>query len=175
MTMTGQQSTTQNNAAIAGVQELKRSVSLLKGRLEFSGARRLLESAKQRQIAANTQDCQWIVQELALCTYKDEELHPSSRFAKALSLLEDIGLRDPANRNAETLGLGGAVYKRMWERGGQLQDAYASLNFYRAAYERDPEQDMGYGGVNAAFLLDVLASRLAKVGAHSAGTFEGSE
>jgi hypothetical protein len=87
--------------------------------------------------------------------YKDEELHPSSRFDAALKLLESIGLRDPLNKDSETLGLGGAVYKGMWERRGKLDEAYAALNFYRAAWRRNPEQDRGFGGVNAAFLLDV--------------------
>ena len=36
---------------------------------------------------------------------------------------------------------------------------YESLSFYRAAFERNPQEDMGYGGVNAAFILDLLADR----------------
>ena len=37
----------------------------------------------------------WIIQQLALCTYKDEEMLPSIRFEKALNLLKSIGLRNP--------------------------------------------------------------------------------
>ena len=60
----------------------------------------------------------WIVQQLALCTYKDEELQPASRFDKALTLLSSIGLcnpdtvdptKIPPSTLPETLALGGAV------------------------------------------------------------------
>ena len=46
----------------------------------------------------------------------------------------EILLRDPANRDAETLALGGAVYKRWWEYDGQMENLHLALNFYRAAW-----------------------------------------
>src|SRR5437763_17067236 len=73
--------------------------------------------------------------------------------------LEGIGLRDPAHTDPETLALGGAIYKRKWEYGGQIEHLYEALAFYRAAYERDPEADKGYSGVNAAYILDILSAR----------------
>ena len=75
-------------------------------------------------------------------------------------MLERIGLRDPATRDAETLALGGAVYKRWWEYDGQMENLHLALNFYRAAWERNPDQDRGYGGINAVFILQLLASRI---------------
>lgn len=129
-------------------------VKALKAEFKFGLARKLLSSA----IDAFPGDL-WLRQQLALCTYKDEELFPAKRFADALAELEDIGLNDPANTDAETLALGGAVYKRWWEYGGQLENLYLALNFYRAAWERNPEQDRGFGGINAAFILQLLASR----------------
>ena len=149
--------------------KLKDDIGVLKGHSDFGGARRLLEATRTSSLARRPDKTVWIMQQLALCTYKDEEL-PPTRFDDALALLESIGLRDPVNTNAETLGLGGAVYKRKWERGGKLEDAYASLNFYRAAYQRNPDEDLGFGGVNAAFLFDVLASRLARIAMRSGGT-----
>src|SRR2546421_4229437 len=117
MTTTSQESGIRNHAAIASMQELEDRVSVLKGRLEFGDARQTLESPEKQQFAANDQDRQWVAQQLALCTYKDEELHPSVRCAKALAMLEVIGLRDLNCSNAETLALGGAIYKRMWQQG----------------------------------------------------------
>jgi predicted acylesterase/phospholipase RssA len=129
-------------------------VPVLKAKFQFGLARKLLAEA-----AAAFPDNLWLRQQLALCTYKDEDLFPAKRFADALAVLEQIGLRDPATTDAETLALGGAIYKRWWEYGGQLEDLYLALNFYRAAWERNPEQDGGYGGINAAFILQLLASR----------------
>lgn len=132
---------------------------------DFGLSRKLLERARARGDADV-----WIVQQLAFATYKDEELVPSPRFRGALVLLESIGLGDPQLRNGETLGLGGAVYKRMWEFGGLLEHLHMSLALYRAAWERgDVDDDRLYGVGNAAFLLDVLAAR-ARVIARRGGT-----
>jgi predicted acylesterase/phospholipase RssA len=98
-------------------------------------------------------------QQLALNTYKDEELPPDSRLSAALKVLEEIGLREPGCNDPETLGQGGAVYKRAWEHGGQIEDLHTSLHFYLSGWTRNKQDDMGYCGVNAAYILDLLAHR----------------
>jgi hypothetical protein len=149
---------TLSGSELPHLQQARQLVETLKDELNFGKARKLLEET-------NSQYPQevWIVQQLALCTYKDEELYPRHRLETALALLESIGLRNSATTDAETLALGGAVYKRMWEFGGQLEHLYESLAFYRAAHERNPQQDMGYGATNAAYLLDLLAARAESV------------
>ena len=144
-------------------EEIKALTKDLKAALSFGTARKLLGTG-----LALWPDDVWMRQQLALCTYKDEELPPGDRFDDALSILEALDLRSPANANAETLGLAGAVYKRMWEYDGQIEHLWEALNFYRAANARDPAADKGYGGVNAAYILDVLAAR-ARIGAKRAG------
>jgi predicted acylesterase/phospholipase RssA len=103
----------------------------------------------------------WLQQRKALCTYKNEDEHVSVRLPKALKILEYIGLTDPS-RDPETLCLAGAVYKRLWEYRGGIEDIQASLAFYRRAWDSNPAIDRGYGGVNAAFILDILASQARK-------------
>jgi predicted acylesterase/phospholipase RssA len=141
--------------------ELRARVRELKAEFEFKLARRLLAKARSVEaIAREPAHRIWVIQQLALCTYKDEEMVPPRRFAEALALLEEIGLRHPATTSGETLALGGAVYKRIWEYGGQLEDLHESLALYRAAWERgDKDGDKLYGAVNAAYILDILASR----------------
>lgn len=134
-------------------QRLSELVDGLLGELQFAMARALLDAARRRY-----PEERWLTQQLALATYKDEELVPAARFARALELLRGIGLRDPGTHDAETLALGGAVLKRMWDYGGQIEHLYEAIAFYRAAYERNPAQDQGYGGANAAFLMDQLAA-----------------
>lgn len=138
--------------------EVKPMVKALKAAFKFGLARKLLARVIE-PLKQEDPSCIWYKQQLALCTYKDEELSPASRFADALQILEDIRLRDPETTDAETLALGGAVLKRMWESNGQLEHLYEALSFYRAAYERNPGQDLGYGGINAAYIFDILASR----------------
>ena len=156
-------------------QTIKEYVGILKDKLAFHLASRFLNLArdkqqKLRQSQSDTSEQEWwqadaakdevwIVQQLALCIYKNEEIPARKRLDQALVLLEEIGLRNLSNTNTETLCLGGAVYKIKWQQFGQTEDLYESLSFYRAAFERNPEEDMGYGGVNAAFILDLLADR----------------
>lgn len=155
--MTNQAETTDtilSGRKIPKLQKIKAEVNELKGELNFGKARKLLEKVRDDY----SQDI-WIVQQLALCTYKDEALYPKHRFETALALLESINLRKADNKDAETLALGGAIYKRLWEFNGQLSNLFESLAFYRAAWERNQQQDMGYGGLSAAYLMDLLAAR----------------
>jgi len=141
---------------------------LLRG-FHFGIAREVLAIARERDASDH-----WLTQQLAIATYKDESLVPRVRFERALELLREIGLRDPENRDSETLALGGAVLKRLWEFGGQVEHLQEAIAFYRAAYERNPRQDMGYGGTNAAFLLDLLAAQ-AETLARRSGSSESAE
>lgn len=98
-------------------------------------------------------------QQLALNTYKDGELPPDERYSQALTILEGIGLRSPDCKDPETLGQAGAIYKRKFNRSGRLEDLQAAHYFYQRGWTKNPQQDMGYCGINAAFILDKLAHR----------------
>jgi predicted acylesterase/phospholipase RssA len=127
---------------------------VLKGLNEHPLARQILSRIRQQ----DPEDIR-AAQQLALNTYKDEELPPDARLAAALKVLEEIGLREPGCSDPETLGQGGAVYKRAWERSGQIEDLRAALHFYQSGWSRNKQDDMGYCGVNAAYILDLLAHR----------------
>ncbi|HHM05607.1 MAG TPA: patatin family protein [Gammaproteobacteria bacterium] len=141
---------------------LRSLVEAFKARLDFGSARKLLAKAQEQGAAGD-----WLVQQRALCTAKDEELPFDARAAEALALLDSIGLRDPDHAAAKTLELGGAVCQSRWERRGRVEDLYQALSFYRAAWARDPGEDRGCGGVKGAYLLDVLAARAAAAVARS--------
>lgn len=153
--------------AILNPEDIKTIVKRQKSALRFGAARKLLAKVVNLCLPSDPHFI-WYHQQLALCTYKDEELLPARRFDDALQILEQIGLCNPKTKDAETLALGGAVYKRLWEYNGQLENLHQALFFYRAAFERNPEQDQGYGGVNAAFVLDILADRT-RVAARKSG------
>ena len=103
----------------------------------------------------------WLIQQQALCTYKDPNLTPNERTSRALVLLNRIGLSDPNLSNAETLALGAAVYKRAWEQYGLLDDLHRSLALYEAGWQRNPQDpDSCYCADQAAFVYDLLAFRI---------------
>lgn len=94
-------------------------------------------------------------QQIANCTYKDEDVPMPHRFHAALDILRkncDLDRTD----DPETLSLGGAVYKRLWQYNGQREPLERSLACYHKAYRQKPD-DNGYAAINSAFILDVLA------------------
>lgn len=91
----------------------------------------------------------FVVQQLALATYKAKQPTPEVALLKAKEILRPLS---PMTTNdPETLGLWGAIHKRLWELNHQESDLSKSI----AAYERGfyVKQDF-YNGINLAFLLD---------------------
>src|SRR6185436_8407757 len=98
----------------------------------------------------------------ALCTYKDQDLPAADRFKRALEILDEVDGCKPAGPELqESLGLRGAVYKRMWQVHGQSADLTRACGYYLQGYAMGPENDQGYTGINAAFVLELLAREAA--------------
>jgi tetratricopeptide (TPR) repeat protein len=87
-------------------------------------------------------------------TYKSKLPTPRDALEEARSLLATLG---PATSNdTETLGLWGAVHKRLWE----LTQEVAQLDEAVRAYERGFYlRNDYYNGINLAYLLNVRAAR----------------
>jgi predicted acylesterase/phospholipase RssA len=127
----------------------------------FGLARRMLEKLLGREnfrqeLDKDPQLKLKIAQKRALSTYKDPDLQSDKKYALALEILQGA---DPLaqSANQETLGLAGAIYKRMWEYAGREGHLETSLAFYLRGYRLGVKNDDGYTGINAAFILDLLA------------------
>src|SRR5262249_44883151 len=133
----------------------------LKRERKFGLARRLLGRAKRLAAAGASLAPELklkLGQQRALCTYKDPDLPADQRLDLALEILQEADdLR--TTRNQETLGLAGAIHKRKWEVDGQRQHLETSLAYYLRGYHEGVESDQGYTGINAAFVLDLLADQ----------------
>jgi Tetratricopeptide Repeats-Sensor len=92
------------------------------------------------------------------CTYKDAELPPEVAFTRALQLLRDAGHDPETTTKPEALGLAGAIWKRWWEYDGQRDRLTRSLAYYEKGYGSKVTTDDGYQAINAAYVLDLLAS-----------------
>lgn len=101
----------------------------------------------------------YVVQQLALATYKSGQPDPKTALAEARSILKT--LNPEISNDPETLGLWGAVHKRLWD----LTNERANLDEAIAAYERGYylKQDC-YNGINLAFLLNLRAALDEKLG-----------
>jgi predicted acylesterase/phospholipase RssA len=136
--------------AIPGPDEL----AALAARLSGPGATRL--ERRLLALAVEGRDDVRLRQRLARSTYYDPELPAEARLDRALEMLRPV-LDDTDDQ--ETLSLAGAIHKRRWELDGQLHHLERALDFYAYAHEChvDDEDYDGYPGINAAFILDLIA------------------
>ena len=138
--------------------ELAKLVGWLKNERAFGDARKVLRYA--RRCPNLVDQINWITQQLALCTYKDENVHAEVRFGNAMSILED-SFDLTTTTDPETLGIVGAIHKHKWDVLGQKQDLEAAVAHYRRGQEADRKlgyPSLGYPGINAAYVLDCLTS-----------------
>jgi len=126
------------------------------GRSDFVTAKTLL-SAVHALLAAEAPARPmdpYIVQRLALVTYKSKHPTEPAALQEAATLLAT--LEPETSNDTETLGLWGAIHKRLWtltEDRAHLDEAVRALG--RGFYLRNDY----YNGINFAFLLNVRATR----------------
>jgi hypothetical protein len=132
----------------------------LKGERQFDYARRILARALSNpKVDDDPARKTEIIQQHALCTYKDQDLPAHERFDAALQILKKITNFGETNKEKqETLGLLGAIYKRKWEADGQKLNLERSLLYYLSGHRKGITfEKQGYPSINAAFVLDLLA------------------
>jgi predicted acylesterase/phospholipase RssA len=119
---------------------------------QFGYARRVLA-----RIRDDGPDSEYLRQQHALCTYKDEELPAARRLDRALQILTKASPID-TSIDAETLGIAGAILKRKWELEAKRADLERSLWFYDHGFQQKGHPSCEYAGINAAFVSDQLAA-----------------
>ncbi len=96
----------------------------------------------------------YIIQQLALATYKSQHPDRVTALREARTVLE--ALQPRVSSDGETVGLWGAIHKRLWEAGGARADLDEAIRAHeRGFYFRNDH----YNGINLAFLLDVRAGQ----------------
>jgi len=139
-------------------------------------ARRVLKCARSG-LKPSDKDYVAIFQKSTLYTYKDPDLPLDWRLDRAFEILEEAA-NLATTRDPECLGLAGAICKRKWEVDSGRHHLERALFFYLRGYAMgapddlrdvlrflhdnpacvlDASKDQGYTGINAAFILDLLA------------------
>lgn len=95
----------------------------------------------------------FITQQLALVTYKGKQPDLKSALAEAQTMLSE--LNPQTSNDPETLGIWGAIHKRLWELNSQPADLEESIRSYGKGFNL---KDDYYNGINYAFMLNVRAS-----------------
>jgi predicted acylesterase/phospholipase RssA len=150
--------------------ELEELAKKLKKERTFGAARRLLARRfEEPDVRASPDKKLKVGGQWALCTYKDPDLPAEARLEQALDILRQVTDLDTTT-DQEILGLTGAVYKRRWELLARKEDLERSLSFYLRGYQQGPQsRDPWYPGINAAFVLDLLAAQEAADATGGAG------
>lgn len=142
-----------------GARELLDLIGELKKERAFGLGRKLLDRyAGESAVRSDANLRVKIAQQRALCTYKDPDLLFDERLDTGLQILkegDDLG----RTTDRESLGLAGAIYKRKWELTGQERDLEESVAYYERGYITGTAEDYGWNGINAAFVLDLLADQ----------------
>ncbi|MFO1153267.1 MAG: tetratricopeptide repeat-containing protein [Rhodospirillales bacterium] len=95
----------------------------------------------------------YLAQQLALATYKAELPDKLAALVEAKRILEPLA--PSTSSDAETVGLWGAVHKRLWEVHHDRGDLDLAIRAYARGYFF--KNDM-YNGINFTYLLDVRAA-----------------
>jgi hypothetical protein len=101
-------------------------------------------------------DDPYIVQQLALATYKFEQPDKKTSLVKAKEILSKLAPQ--TSSDAETVGLWGAIHKRLWDLIKNSDDLNEAVRAYARGYYIRTDH---YNGINYAFMLDVRASSTA--------------
>ncbi len=123
---------------------------------DFASARMLLEEARKRRPTDS-----FVLQRLALAVYKSKLPDPVSALNDAREVLRV--LKPETCNNPETLGLWGAIHKRLWEIDPQPQLLDIGITAYARGFALKQDH---YTGINFAFLLDLRAREAIKAGQH---------
>lgn len=119
-----------------------------RGASNWPGAKMALEQLKTRLPGDP-----FVRQQLALATYKGKLPDPKSALEEARNILSELHPR--TTNDPETLGIWGAIHKRLWDLDSKPDDLDESIRSYgKGFYLKDDH----YNGINYAFMLNVRAS-----------------
>lgn len=129
---------------------LSEKAKMLKSLSKFTDAAEFW--AKASQIAPEEH---YFIQQQALCTYKSEYPSKETSLTSALTIISKIYKEDETN-DPETLGLVGAIYKRIYETNDDIETLKLAISAYNRGYV---VSNSYYTGENYATCLDLLSEK----------------
>lgn len=115
---------------------------------EFITAKSLFQHANSID-----QNNEYIIQKLALATYKSKYPNHLDALYEALEILKPLNI--DVTTDPETLGLAGAINKRLWEELGKVEYLNKSISYYEKGFYIRNDY---YNGINLAYLYNVRAN-----------------
>jgi Tetratricopeptide Repeats-Sensor len=127
---------------------LKEAKGKVKNAAEWLAVVAVLDRIKKLQPADP-----YVIQQLALATYKSKQPDALRSLQEAKKVLQVLA--PETSSDAETVGLWGAIHKRLWEVGKETADLDRAIRAYARGYFIKNDY---YNGINFAFLLNLRAA-----------------
>lgn len=95
----------------------------------------------------------YFIQQLALCTYKDSSVSPNIALTDALQIINQLEPQDRNTTDPETLGITGAIYKRLWLNDKKtIEFLDRAIDYYKRGFTINQDY---YTGENYAICLEL--------------------
>ena len=95
----------------------------------------------------------YFIQQLAFCTYKDESVSNNIALIDALKIISQLEPEDRNTTDPETLGITGAIYKRLWINNKETVEYLdRAIEYYKRGFTINQDY---YTGENYALCLDL--------------------
>ncbi len=131
----------------------KAILSRLRKKMREAARKAAEEAAAGVEVAAERPEDPYLIQRLALVTYKSKHPTPRAALEEARDLLLTLG--PETSNDTETLGLWGAVHKRLWDISGEMSHLDEAVRGYERGFHLRNDY---YNGINLAFLHNVYAA-----------------
>ncbi len=114
----------------------------------FSEAAKYWKKASEKVVSDT-----YFLQQLAFCTYKDKTVNPNIALIDALTIINQLLPEDRNTTDPETLGITGAIYKRLWQESKEtLEYLDRAIEYYKRGFTINQDY---YTGENYALCLDL--------------------
>lgn len=106
-----------------------------------------------RKASEKIENDTYFIQQLALCTYKDKTVNPNIALTDALNIISQLQPEDRNTTDPETLGITGAIYKRLWQNNKDTVEYLdRAIEYYKRGFTINQDY---YTGENYALCLDL--------------------
>lgn len=127
-----------------------------KAKLEMK-SENFAEAAKYwKKASEKVENDSYFIQQLAFCTYKNESVSPNIALIDALRIINQLEPEDRNTTDPETLGITGAIYKRLWLNDMEtIEYLDRAIEYYKRGFTINQDY---YTGENYALCLDLKST-----------------
>ena len=123
-----------------------------RAKVEMNNSRFSEASEYWKKACGKVDNDTYFIQQLAVCTYKNKNINEKVALTDALSIINKLEPEGRTTNDPETLGITGAIYKRLWMNDKNVTDYLdRAIKYYKKGFTINSDY---YTGENYALCLD---------------------